>query len=135
MIVLDASAAINIVRGTPEGKGLASLVLQGEKSLSPDIFCVEVANAAWKLVRFGNLSEADRNLFLSDAVGLVDEFAPVGSLITEALSESIHFDHPVYDMLYLVLARRTASTLFTLDKKLAKTCVQAGVNVVELAEV
>ena len=38
--------------------------------------------------------------------------------------------HPVYDMLYFVLARRNAATLFTLDRKLQQLCLDNGVDCV-----
>ena len=36
----------------------------------------------------------------------------------------------VYDMLYFVLARRNAATLFTLDRKLQQLCLDNGVDCV-----
>ncbi|MFP4563819.1 MAG: hypothetical protein ACLFRY_10990 [Spirochaetia bacterium] len=37
---------------------------------------------------------------------------------------------PVYDMLYLTLARRTGSLLLTMDQRLAESARDAGVTVV-----
>ena len=53
-------------------------------------------------------------------------------MLREALIEAIRLDHPVYDLLYLVLARREGATLFTLDQKLQNLCLDNGVNCVFL---
>ena len=36
--------------------------------------------------------------------------------------EAMRLDHPVYGLLYFVLARREGATLFTLDQKLQGLC-------------
>lgn len=65
------------------------------------------------------------------AVELVDEFFPDEEMMAEALDEAIKFGHAVCDMLYLVLARRTGATLFTLDQRLAAVCREARVSCIE----
>ena len=65
-------------------------------------------------------------------LSLVDEFVPDTDLWEEALSESLRLRHSPYDLLYLVLARRNAATLLTLDHKLQKLCLDNGVNCVAL---
>ena len=48
----------------------------------------------------------------------------------EKSNEAVRLNHSAYDMLHLVLARRTGSTLFTLDKKLQEACIETGVDCV-----
>lgn len=43
---------------------------------------------------------------------------PARHLQAEALALACHHDHPVYDCLYLTLARREAATLISLDRRL-----------------
>ena len=38
------------------------------------------------------------------------------------------------NMFYLVLARRTASTLFTLDKEFQRICCEVKVNCIEMGD-
>lgn len=47
---------------------------------------------------------------------------------TEALNESIRLQHSTYDLFYFVLARRTGTTLFTLNRNLMRLCDQNSVN-------
>ena len=49
---------------------------------------------------------------------LVDVIEPDRHVQVEALALACHFDHPVYDCLYLALARREASVLLTADQRL-----------------
>lgn len=64
-------------------------------------------------------------------MGLVDRFVPVEELLVEAIHEAIRNEHSVYSMVYFVLARRNAATLFTLDKRLRQICTANGVKCVE----
>lgn len=134
MVVLDVSAALAIVRKTPEGQGLMRLLFTDERIIAPQLFCSEAANSAWQFARLGNMGQGEAAVMLRRAVALVDRFESDGSLVTEALSLAVTEKHPVYDLLYVVLARRTGSTLFTLDKKLQRLCVRYDVNCVDLAK-
>lgn len=131
MIVLDASAAVVMASETQEGKALAALLQNGEKAISVDLFHAEVANAFWQYSKAGLCSVEESIIRLHKASQLVDEFCPIDELYTEALSEAARLNHPVYDILYFVLTRKHAATLFTLDKKLQKICVENGVNCIE----
>ena len=48
----------------------------------------------------------------------MDEIEPDRHLQAEALALACHLDHPVYDCLYLTLARREAAQLLTADQRL-----------------
>lgn len=117
--VLDASAAVNLVMRTG---GAPAIITQLERSslvLAPTLFHSEIGNTLWKYVRTGGL---DRDTALDryeEAAGLVDSFEPDDQLATEALSAAIRYGHPVYDLLYVVLARRYGCKVITEDRKLA----------------
>lgn len=130
MIVLDCNAAIAMVREAAEGDAFRMLMLKGEEAIAPRFFQVEVANVLWKLVRAGMLEENEANESIKAAMSLVGVFCDDDDLVAEALSEAMRLGHPVYDMLYFVLARRHAATLFTLDRKLQRLCVENGVDCV-----
>jgi predicted nucleic acid-binding protein len=50
----------------------------------------------------------------------VDHIEPDRTLQAEALALAIYLDHPVYDCLYLVLARREVAALLSADQRLLK---------------
>ena len=135
MIVLDANAAVAMAQGGEAGQALRMLVGNGEAIIAPRCFVTEMGNVAWKYIRIGlhnfirhRVAEEEGIELFQNALDLIDGYADDESLLLEALHEAARNNHPVYDMLYLVLARRNAATLFTFDKKLRAICEANGVN-------
>jgi len=135
MIVLDCSAAVNMVQGTTEGNALLALIYENEKVISSELFAVEAANTFWRYVKQGKASDKEAFIHLRDAVALVDEFIPIHENYEEAFHESIRLNHSTYDMLYFTLARRNAATLVTLDAKLMDLCDEQGVDCIVEVEI
>lgn len=134
MLVLDASAAVAMVLDTPEGRALRELVLKGERTGAPRLFCVEVTNALWKYANAGVIDSASAKALTKAALSLIDEFYGEHDLAVEVLAEALRLRHSTNDIFYLVLARRLDATLFTLDKKLRALCEETGVSCVHLIE-
>lgn len=130
MIVLDSCAALEIARETDMGMGFKALMLAGESVIAPNLMHYEVSNAVLKYVRTGERTVEEGAILGHDACDIVDEYVGCEDMWDEVLSESARLGHPTYDIFYLVLARRTAGTLFTADKKLQKLCMQTGVECV-----
>lgn len=123
-LVLDASAVVRIIEGSALGEDLAARVLQADLVLAPGLMLTEVANALWRLQRAGQLEADGLQQRLSRAASLVDHIEPDRSLQAEALALACHLGHPVYDCLYLVLARREVAQLLTADQKLLQLAAQ-----------
>ena len=134
MIVLDASAAVEISRETEMGKLMSSFLYAGERVCAPEYFPTEVGSALTKYVRANLMAPEEAMGRLRTAVALVDDYVATSELYEEAFVESLRLEHPIYDLLYLVLARRNACALFTCDKRLRTLCRKTGVDCVsELA--
>lgn len=127
-LVLDASAALRIVLGEADAAALLELVGAAAVVTTPDLFCSEVANALWKYVRAGEIRIDDATDRYDQALKLVDEIVPSAELGTEALAAAARFEHPVYDMMYAVLARRHAAALLTRDRKLRRAAQELRVE-------
>ena len=117
-IVVDASAVVRIIEGAEPAAPFQEALLQADLVLAPELMLTEVANALWRLQRAGQLEVDGLQRRLSRAVELVDVIEPDRHLQAEALALACHLDHPVYDCLYLALARREAALLVTADKRL-----------------
>ena len=128
MVIIDANAAVGIVRGTEEGKALKALILDNEEILAPDHFLCEVANVFWKYVHAGLMSREEASSYFKAAESLITRFVRQNVLMPEVLHTAIRLDHPVYDIVYLVLARRMDATLVTLDRKLIGLCEQEDID-------
>jgi len=116
--ILDASAALEIVLGGKRSEVLAE-VERADWVVAPHLFMAEVSNALWKYHRFHGVVLATCEEALYRAVSLVDHFADERDLYREAFAQACLAECPVYDMFYLVLARRNNGVLLTTDKQLA----------------
>lgn len=134
MIVLDACAAVDIVKQTTEGRALQTLMLKGEKIIAPEFFLAEIRNAFRNYVHVGTLTQAEAQQRIDEAVELVEAFIPMAENVDEAFAAACQYDHSVYDMFYLTVARRYDATLYTLDKRLQGVCRKARVNCVQLID-
>ena len=130
MIVLDASVAVDMVRGTSDGMAYRELMLDGEKVVAPHLFVSEVADALLKHVRAGCFDAGTAAAMALEAYEIVDEFVPDENLMPEVLHEAAYNGHSSYDTFYLVLARRNKATLFTRDKKLTALCESCNIDCV-----
>lgn len=126
-VVLDASAAVRIVLGSEQAPPLLQALDDATIVIAPGLFVAEVANALWKYHRAGHLSLNDTLERYQEAAGLIDESMPDRDLADEALAEACRWGHPVYDLLYAVLARRVGGCVLTLDDRLAGVLVKMGI--------
>ena len=132
MIVLDCSAAVEMVRETDQGLGFKELMLAGEEVVAPDLYASELNNSIFKYVRRGEVAADEAQEMGRIALGYVDTYVDCKTMWSEALSEAVKCQHPSYDIFYLVLARRNTATLFTADRKLQRICMESGVDCVYL---
>ena len=130
IIVLDCDAAIEIVFNRNKGKALRELIATAEKTVSSELFRIEVANVLRKYYQGDHIKKAECGKALELAENLIDEFIPIKENHQEALHESIRLKRSAYDMLYLTIARRMGATLVTLDKSLNAIADNEGIDTV-----
>lgn len=128
--VLDASAAIHVVCGLPAGKQLLELLADTALVLVPHLYLCEVANTLWKYVTKGLLPRDEATELLGDARNLADLRVSDDDLAEEALLAATTYGHPVYDMLYAVLARRHGAAVITMDRRLTSALEKMQVDFV-----
>ena len=116
--VIDASAAVEIVLRKSNAIDMINRIIASEKVIAPALFYTETGNTFRKYIKGGYLEKDQGVKLFKDSLKIVDEITDIALLIDEAVNESIRLDHSVYDMLYLVLARRNGAKLLTCDKKM-----------------
>ncbi len=131
ILVLDASAAIEIVLKREKSAIFSTVVLSSRKVISTDLYKIEVTNTLWKYVKAGLIDRSLATEILKLAQDLVDEFIDIAENNEEALIESIRLNHSSYDLLYFTLARRYGGKLMTLDKKLGELAEKNGIEVID----
>lgn len=118
-MVLDASAAVHLVMTADHAASLADHLEKAVSVAVPDLFYSEVGNSLWKYVKSGNLTIEQAMTHLEEAMGLVDSVTPSDSLVHEAIVAAARYSHPVYDMIYAVMARRHGAAVLTMDRDFA----------------
>lgn len=114
---------------TETGEVFRWLLCQADAAvLAPSLLYAEAGNAFWKYHKAGLMDKARALEGTAATLDLVDEFVPMSELYEEALAESMRLHQPIYDMFYLVLARRNGAVLYTTDKWLNALCEQEGVE-------
>lgn len=130
--VLDASAAVEVVLQRPIAGLLNRYLSEADWVIAPTLFISEVTNVFWKYQRLTDLSLQDCELGLEQAIALPDDFIDEHDFFREAFKLSSTLGHSVYDIMYLIAARRNNAVLLTLDKKLIRTAKECSIEVAEL---
>lgn len=119
MIVLDASAAVELVLRTPLSERIASRALQPAEELhAPHLIDVEVAQVLRRLAQSTELAPARAALALADFGDLAIERHAHGALLRRVWS--LRAVMSAYDAAYVALAEALASPLLTCDGRLAR---------------
>jgi len=128
-VILDASAAIEIVLQRDRGARFGATLEEADVVLAPDLFVAEVVNTIWKYHQFEHLSLDACDGALEAALGLVDALVSSKEIYGEAFLLARTSRRPAYDMFYLALARREDATLLTADSRLRKESERQGIRV------
>lgn len=127
-VVLDVSAAIDVVLRKDAYIEFSEVIGKADVVIAPEIYISEISNVAWKYHKLANYSQEQSSYLAETGILIIDKFVPVADLWKEALQEAILNDHSVYDLLYLVCARRSNGVLLTRDKKLITLCSELHVR-------
>lgn len=128
MVVMDPSAAVEISLYRHYAEDFINFIEDALWVGAPDLFISESTNIFWKYHQFEGLPIELCEKSLERTIQLIDEFYPTKTLYREALSASFQTEHPVYDSMYLILARRNNATLLTRDKKMNQLAAKLAVK-------
>ena len=129
IIVLDASAGIEIALSRENASKYEQIIEKASKIITSELYKAETANVLWKYNIAGLLNKEEALKRLRYCNELIDEYIDISANYEEALNEGIRIKHSVYDLLYLVIARRNGAILLTQDKKLKKIAKETGVEI------
>jgi len=129
-LTLDASAAVTVALDTAGHRSTYDRLVGADAVYAPTLFVTETANALWKYVNAKHMEEESALRLHRETTAMVDRLLDDIGLFPEALALAARLHHPVYDTVYLVVARRTESALITFDKKLAQHARKLEIEVV-----
>ncbi|MEM0174070.1 MAG: type II toxin-antitoxin system VapC family toxin [Sulfolobaceae archaeon] len=127
MKVIDSSSLIKFFSKEKNWEKVASIISEGVMTL--DLAIKEVANALWKKAIKEEITEELAIRIVSDllkkeAILVVSQ----DEYIIEALRISIKSKIPIYDSLFIALAKMNKLELITSDKKQYEVALREGVN-------
>ena len=79
-----------------------------------------MANVLWQCVRANHLVPEAALAMLDDAEALISRFVSSDQLCDQALLLALERDHPVYDTLFVALARTRQTVVVTYDQRLRR---------------
>jgi len=129
IIVLDVSAAIEIIFQRGKVDTFNNVYKQGTWIIAPDLFVAEITNVLWKYYKAGLITHIDCIQYVQDGIDMIDDFIDARELWKESLAEGIKNSHSIYDMYYAVLARRNDAILITNDGPLARICEKLSIEI------
>ncbi len=120
MIVLDASAAVELFTGSTLGRAVAARINDPDESLhAPHLLSVEVAQVLGRFVRTGVIGESLAEAALRD-LALLDITRHDHELLLPRMWE-LRESLTAYDGAYVALAELLDAPLLTLDGRLARS--------------
>jgi len=128
-VVLDASAALAAVLGQESGPAVLNVLSAAAVVIAPALFTAEVTSGLWKYVSAKQLTLDIAAERLDATLKLVDRYHPEATLAQEVLREASARRHSVYDLYYVVLARREGAAVVTIDGRLRKLITTMGLPV------
>ncbi len=128
IVVLDASVAIEIVLQRNFSAKFSQYIMNADWVIAPTLFIAEVCNVFWKYQKLDGYSFKDCEINLDQALALPDDFSDDSLLYREAFKLGCNLNHPVYDTLYLTLARRNNGILLSMDTKLLKVARECSIE-------
>ena len=120
MIVLDASALVELLLDTPTGQAVATRIADPALGLHvPHLADVEVAQALRRYAKDGELDAAEAALALED-LHILDLQRHAHEPLLDRVWE-LRQNLSAYDAVYVALAEVLDTTLLTCDGRLART--------------
>jgi len=130
-VVVDASYAIKwfVDEGGPSVRAARRLLLAGHDLIAPSLLLSEVQNVMWKKLRAGQVTEEQGRLVAASARSFFVHVEPDERLVEAAWELAVAHDHPIYDCLYVALAKRAGAHLATFDRRMKNLAKAAGVPI------
>jgi predicted nucleic acid-binding protein len=126
---IDVCGAMEILLQKEKADKFSKILQEAELIITPDIYISELTNTLWKYHRANILTKDGCVQYIQDGINFVDQFINSRELWQEAFSEGINNDHSIYDMLYMVVTRRTGGILITNDSVLATICKNNNIQI------
>lgn len=117
-IVVDASVALKWYWSEQDSEAALALLAADERLIAPDLITAELCNAAWRLIRLGQMHAAQMQILATGAPRAFAKLHEMAPLAPRAGAIALAIDHPAYDCFYLALSEAQDAPMVTADRKL-----------------
>ena len=117
--VVDASVAVKWFVAETDSLVADELSASNHRLFAPRLILTEVANALGRKAMAGLMSAAEACAYLRSLPHYFDDVLAVDELIEPALKNACALRHPIYDLIYLEVARKVDAQLITADRRFA----------------
>lgn len=118
-LVVDASVAIKWLVLEDMSDVAKELAGSGDHLVAPRLIVTEVANALVRKTIHGMLSRQEAKYHLDALPQFLPDLMDVDQLIEPAFENACILRHPIYDLIYLEVARMIDGQLVTADRRFA----------------
>jgi len=119
-VSIDVCGAMEILLQKEKSEMFSKVLEEATFVVTSDLYVSELTNTLWKYHKAKALSKDACIECIHNGINFIDRFIDSRDLWREAFSEGINNNHSIYDMFYLVIARRYDATLVTNDFVLSK---------------
>ena len=127
--VIDVCGVVEILLQKEKAGKFSEVLRNVTHIITPDLYVSELTNTFWKLYT-AKIQTKDKCIqLIKDGIEFINKFIDSKNIWEEAFFEGINNNHSIYDMLYMVSARRNNAVLVTNDSQLAKICKKKHVEV------
>jgi predicted nucleic acid-binding protein len=128
-VIIDVSGVAEILFKKEKEHKFKKVINEADIVFAPDLYVSELTNTLWKYFSKKILTYDECIKHIQNGLDYIDAFIDSKTIWEESFSEGISNNHSVYDMFYMVAARRHAGTLITNDSTLAAICKKNHVQV------
>jgi predicted nucleic acid-binding protein len=130
VIVPDVSGITQVLFHMEKYEVFDNLLQNADLVVAPDVYIPELTNTLWKYYSSKKLTKEVCEQYIQKGIYYIDRFVDCCDLWHESFSAGINNKHSIYDMFYMVTARRNNGVLLTNDSALATICKN---NKIEIA--
>ena len=126
---MDVSGAIEVLLQKEKSNKFSRVLKEASLVVAPDLYISELANTLWKYHRVNVLSEEECIQYIKDGISYVDKFIDGRELWQEAFLAGVNNRHSIYDMFYMVTAKRNNGVLISNDSVLLEICRNNNIQI------
>jgi predicted nucleic acid-binding protein len=127
-MIVDTNVIISILID-PNSKKIE--FLKNNRLKAPNLLKIELINVLRKYHFLNNLSKENAYSYYKNGLELIEDFIDENEILSKAIEISFSLNHPIYDCIYLSLAKHLNLPFVSVDKKLLFKAKNFGIDVLD----